>query len=66
MQVVDGVEVHVLCMPGKRRFPHSKVEVGCVDSRNGHPILIHHAIQNGGEPIDIPLPDTRVSQGACV
>ena len=30
MQVVDGVEVHVLRVPGERRLPHAKVEVGRV------------------------------------
>ena len=65
MEVVDGVEIHVFSVPGKGGLPHAKVEVGSVDSRYGHPILIHHAIQNGRQAIDIPLLDSGVSQCTC-
>ena len=65
MQVVDGVEVHVLSVPGKRGLPHAEVEVGRVDSGNGHAILIHHPIQDGAQTVDIPLLDTGVCQCAC-
>ena len=34
VQVVDAVEVHVLCVPGKRGLPHAKVQVGRVDALN--------------------------------
>ena len=64
MEVVDGVEVHVLSVPGKGGLPHPEVEVGSVDSRNGHSILVHHAVQDGGQAIDVPLPHSGLSQSA--
>lgn len=64
VEVVDGVEVHVLCVPGKGGLPHTEVEIGCVDSGNGYSILIHHPIQNGGQTIDVPLLHSGVSQSA--
>ena len=32
VQVIDRVEIHVFCVPGKRRLPHAEVKVGCVDA----------------------------------
>ena len=34
MQIVDGVKVHVLGVPGEGRLPRAEIEVGCVDSGN--------------------------------
>ena len=34
VQVVDGIQVHVLYMPRKGSFPHSKVKIGRVHTRN--------------------------------
>ena len=48
VEVVDGVEVHVLSVPGKGGLPHPEVEVGGVDSRNSHSVLVHHSVKNGG------------------
>ena len=31
VQVIDRVEIHVFCVPGKRRLPHAEIKVGCVD-----------------------------------
>ena len=63
MQVIDGIEVHILSVPGKGGLPHTKVEVSGVDSRDGHPIFIHHSIQDCSQSIDIPLFHTRLCQG---
>ena len=32
VQVIDRVEIHVFCVPGKRRLPHAEIKVGCVDA----------------------------------
>ena len=32
VQVIDRVEIHVFCVPGKRRLPHAEIKVGCVDT----------------------------------
>ena len=48
VEVVDGVEVHVLSVPSKGGLPHPEVEVGSVDSRNSHSVLVHHSVKNGG------------------
>ena len=67
MQIVDGVEVHILGVPGKGGLPHTEVKVGSVDSRDCNAILIHHSIQNGGQPIDIPFLHLGLGQSAfCV
>lgn len=58
MQVVNAVEVHVLCMPSKRSLPHAKVEVGSVDTLNNDATLLLHHIQQGVEVTDIPLLNT--------
>jgi len=43
MQVVDTVEIHVLCMPSKRCLPHPKVEVGSVYTfYNNTTLMFHH------------------------
>lgn len=43
MQVVDAVQVHVLCVPGKRGLPHAKVQVGSIHSLNDGPAFaLHH------------------------
>lgn len=65
MQVVDAVEVHVLCMPSKRGLPHAKVEVGSVDSLNNDATLLLHHIQQGVEMTDIPLFNTLENRYSC-
>lgn len=58
MQVVNAVEVHVLCMPGKRGLPHAKVEVGSVDTLDNDATLLLHHIQQGVEVTNVPLLNT--------
>lgn len=58
MQVVNAVEVHVLCMPSKRCLPHAEVEVWSVDTLNNDATLLLHHIQQGVEVTDIPLLNT--------
>jgi len=41
MQVVDGVEVHVLRVPRERGLPHTKVQV-----RRGHAFHLHTQATN--------------------
>lgn len=58
MQVVNAVEVHVLCMPSKRGLPHAKVEVGSVDTLDNDATLLLHHIQQGVEVTNVPLLNT--------
>lgn len=58
MQVVNAVEVHILCMPSKCGLPHAKVEVGSVDTLDNNATLLLNHIQQGVEVADIPLLNT--------
>lgn len=58
MQVVNAVEVHVLCMPSKSGLPHAKVEVGSVDTLDNNAALLLHHIQQGVKVTDVPLLNT--------
>lgn len=64
VEVVDTIEVHVLCVPGKAGLPHPKVEVGSVHSRDVYPILSRDCVQDGVQTIDVPLLHIRLSEGA--
>jgi hypothetical protein len=34
VNIVNAVEIHVFCVPCKTRFPHSKVEIRGVNTKN--------------------------------
>lgn len=55
MQVVDAVQIHVLCVPRKGTLPHAKIEVRCVDSFDLDAALVLHGVQNGVETADVPF-----------
>lgn len=55
MQVVDAVEIHVLCVPGKSCLPHAKVEVGSVDPLDDDATLVLHHVQEGVQVPNVPL-----------
>ncbi len=55
VQVVDAVEVHVLRVPGEAGFPHSKVQIGCVYTLNGHSTILLNHIQDRVQVPDVPL-----------
>lgn len=55
VQVVDAVQIHVLCMPRKGTLPHPKVQVRCVDSFDLDPALVLHRVQDGVEAADVPF-----------
>lgn len=57
MQVVDAVEIHVLCVPGEGGLPHSEVQVGGVDSLDHDAALLLHHVQQRVQLADVPLPD---------
>lgn len=57
VQIVNAVQIHVLCVPGKGTFPHAKVQVWCVDSFNLDPTLTLHSVQNGVEMTNVPFFD---------
>lgn len=55
VQVVDAVQIHVLCVPCEGTLPHPKIEVWCVDSFDLYPALILYSVQNGVETSDVPF-----------
>lgn len=57
MQIIDTVEVHVLCVPWKGGLPHAKIQVGCINTLNSDAVVTLHSIQNGVQVANIPLPD---------
>jgi len=54
VQVVDGVEVHVLGVPGKGRLPHAEVQVGRVDAANLHLVILVDPVQDRAQLLDVP------------
>ncbi len=55
VQVVDAVQIHVLCVPRKGTLPHPKIEVWRVDPFDLDPTLILHSVQNGVETTNVPF-----------
>lgn len=55
MQVVDTVEIHVLCMPSKCCLPHPKVEVGSVYTFYDNATLMFHHVQESVQITNIPF-----------
>lgn len=55
VQVVDAVQIHVLCVPREGTLPHPKIEVWRVDSFDLDPALILHSVQNGVETANVPF-----------
>lgn len=55
VQVVDAVEIHVLCVPGECALPHPEVKIWSVDSFDSDPTLSLHSVQNSVETANIPL-----------
>lgn len=55
VQVVDAVQIHVLCVPREGTLPHPKIEVRCVHSFDLDPTLVLYRVQNGVEAADVPL-----------
>ena len=64
MEIVDGIEIHILGVPGKGSLPHAEVEVSCVDSWYRHPILVYQSVQDSVEVVDVPLLDRLVREAA--
>ena len=62
MQVVDTVEVHVLCVPGEGGLPHAKVHVGGVHPLDHDATLLLHHVKQGVEMPDVPLLHTLEEQ----
>lgn len=56
MQVVDTVQVHIFSVPGKGGFPHAKVQVRSVDTRNRNSTA-SQLIQDRWQTIDVPWLD---------
>lgn len=55
VQVIDAVEIHVLCVPCKGGLPHAKIQVWCVDTFNRDPAVMLHGVQNSPQVANIPL-----------
>ena len=47
VQIVDGVEVHVLSVPCESRLPHSEVQVSCVHPADLHVVIFVDPVQHG-------------------
>lgn len=46
VQVIDTIEIHVLCVPGKSRLPHAEIQVGCIYTLDGDATFMFNSIQN--------------------
>ena len=57
MEVVDTVEIHVLCVPGEGGLPHAKVQVGSVHPLDHDATLLLHHVQQRVQVADVPLTD---------
>ena len=55
VQVVDAIEIHVLCVPGEAGLPHAEVQVGCVHPLDRNTTVLFNHIQDGVEVADVPL-----------
>lgn len=55
VQVVNAIEVHVLCVPGEGGLPHAKVEIGSVDTLNDNTTLLLYHVQQRVEVTNVPL-----------
>lgn len=55
VQVVNAVQIHVLCVPCKGTFPHAKIKVWSVDSLDLDPTLTLYSVQNGVQMANVPL-----------
>ena len=55
MQVVNAVEIHVLCVPREAGLPHAEVQVGGVHALDGHATVLLNYIQNRVEVANVPL-----------
>lgn len=60
MQVVDGMQVHVLSVPRKGGLPHSEVEIGSVDTVDLHVVVLVHPVQDGAQFLDVPMLKNRL------
>lgn len=57
MQIIDAVEIHVLCVPGKGTLPHAKIQVWCIHTFDLDAALILHSVQNSVELTNVPFSD---------
>lgn len=55
VQEIDRVEIHVLGVPGERRFPHAKVQVGRVDAVDLDAVVVVHVVENRSQVVDVPF-----------
>lgn len=55
VQVVDAVQIHVLCVPREGALPHAEIEVRGVDSFDLDAALVLHSVQNGIKMANVPL-----------
>lgn len=59
VQIIDRVQVHVLCVPGKRCLPHAKVQVCGINAINLYIIILVDKVQYATQTIDVPALQTR-------
>ena len=54
VEVVDGVEVHVLRVPGEGRLPHPEVQVGRVHTADLYIVILVDPVKDGPELLNVP------------
>ena len=54
VEVVDGVQVHVLRVPGEGRLPHPEVQVGRVHTADLHIVILVDPVKDGTELLNVP------------
>lgn len=55
VEVVDAIQVHILCVPGEGGLPHPKIEIWCVDPLYGNTTILLDNIQDGVQVSNVPL-----------
>lgn len=55
MQEINGVEIHVLGVPGERGFPHAEIEIGRVDAVDLDAVVVVDVVENGTQVIYVPF-----------
>ena len=62
MKVVDGIQIHVLRVPGERCLPHPEIKVGCVDPVDADVVVFVDKVEDRAQLVDVPFFHCRVCQ----
>merc|ERR1719232_316845 len=64
VEIIDTVEIHVLRVPGEGCLPAAEIEIGRVDTIDLDSVVLLNVIEDGSEPLNVPLLAARVSYRA--